>query len=229
MVVDLTYNGKTNKDAGLYLKAFPSFTFSNEKYNSNVINGRRGALITNLNSFDNLKISVTFLITGDYMAKIRTIKQWLNGTGSLYFSDDPDIYYDVLKITYGNEDRAFYDRGTFNVVFYCYPYQFHTSGNTSISISAGYISNVYDECLPTYEIPAGSGTFTINDTAFTYSEIGETFIIDVRRMIVYGKESGTSYTGKTAGDFDGIKLKSGKNMISASSTINVVPHWGYSL
>ena len=88
MIVDLTFNGKSTKEKGLYLKKFPSFSFSNKKYNSTIINGRRGALISNLNSYDNLKVSVSFLINGEYMKTIREIKQWWNGTGTLSFSDD---------------------------------------------------------------------------------------------------------------------------------------------
>lgn len=229
MIVNLTYNGVSNEDKGFYLKSFPSFAFSNENYNSTVINGRRGALITNLDSYDNLKITVDFLIFGNYMERIRVIKQWLNGTGWLSFSDDADINYDVVKITYGDEDRKYYDQGKFTVNFYCFPYEFHSSGLAPLTISAGYINNVYDEALPSYELTAGSGTLTINDTALTYSEINETFIVDVRKCIVYGKETRTVYTGKTSGDFKGLILKNGKNVVSSSSEVIITPYWGYSL
>lgn len=229
MVIDLTYNGQTNREKGLYLKKFPSFSYSNEKYNSTVINGRRGALITNLNSYDNIKVTVSFLINGDYMKKIREIKQWLSGKGRLSFSDDGDIYYEVQKITYGNENRTYYDRGTFEVVFSCFPFEFSKDGATAFEWSAGYITNNYDYSFPVYEIAGGTGFITVDGQTFSFSNINETFIIDTRRSMVYGKESGKSLLNKTSGDLSCLNFKKGRQSLTCTPQAKITPNWGYCL
>lgn len=229
MIVDLTFNGKSTKEKGLYLKKFPSFSFSNEKYNSTIINGRRGALISNLNSYDNLKVSVSFLINGEYMKTIREIKQWLNGTGTLSFSDDSGIFYDVLKITYGTEDRKYYDRGTFEVTFICFPFEFVKGGETPFEWTAGYIENKYDTSFPIYELQSGTGFIDVDGVNFSFTNIPEDFVIDTRRKLVYGKNTKTSYLNKTQGDLDALILKKGRQSFSASPKMTVKPYWGYSL
>lgn len=230
MRVDIEYNGKTNIDVGVLLKEFPIITHFNEKYNSTTINGRRGELITNLKSYGNLKISCNFFIDGEYRKTVRKIKRWLSGKGKLVLSDDLDVFYDVVKITYGTETRDYYDRGEFKVTFYCYPYEFEKSGETEIEIDgSGNIVNEFDTCFPLYLVTGGTGTLTVNNHEFEF-ETNENFYIDIRRKLIYAQYGGNNLCGSTTGDLNLLLLDKGNNSITCSTgKVIVKPFWGYEL
>lgn len=234
----ITFKGTASNTYPLTITTPPQVTHPEIKGETYSIPGRDGELISNDTYKGNAEIRVSFAMLAtdtvntatSYAQKLRSIREWLSGTGKLIIGDSTDSYYEVLKTTIVTDNRIILRYGIIEVAFTVYPYEFLNTGDTGITSFP--ITNNADIARPLYKITGtGSGTLTVNDKTMTYTVDGNLYI-DTRRLIAYKLDNGSKLnrSDKISGNYDDLLLKVGSNSISATvGTLEVTPRWGYAL
>lgn len=224
----IEYNGKSNDDFGVFLYDFPVLTLGEKNYDTYAVSGRRGELVGETNYISNASLSITFSVISDrFCANVREIMNWLTGAGKLKTSDDPDCYYSVLKVNYGDIDREIRKYGRFTVNFVIDPYLYRDDGDYEY---ADITYNLYAECKPIYKITGeGMCTLTVNGKTMT-ANVGQNLTIDTDRMIAY-RQDGTLQNTAVTGDYEKLWLPRGSCVISITTgfLLKIIPKWGYCL
>jgi len=234
----ITFKGIESNTYPLTITAPPQVTHSEIKGEIYTIPGRDGELISNDTYKGNAEIRVSFAMvakdevnTSDsYAQKLRSVKQWLTGSGKLIISDSTDSYYEVLKTTIVTDNRVILRYGIIEVAFTVYPYEFLNTGETAITSFP--ITNNAGTSRPLYKITGtGTGTLTVNGKTMGYT-VDDNLYIDTRRLIAYKIDNGAKVnrSDKISGNYVDLVLKPGSNSISATvGTLEVTPRWGYAL
>lgn len=222
------YDGKTNEDFFAILYDFPQLSLGQKKYDTHQIPGRYGDLVGQTVSVGNASLTAVFSILSDtFIQNILELKKWLSGTGKLKLSDNPNRYYNVLKIDYGDIERDIRKYGRFTVTFTVDPYLYRDDGDFEYD-SIRY--NPYDQCAPIYQITGeGKCTLMVNGKTMT-AEVGQNLTIDTRLMISYRKDGSMQNTSVT-GDYEDLWLSSGESDINITEgfDLKIIPKWGYRL
>lgn len=234
----ITFKGTASNTYPLTITTPPQVTHPEIKGETYSIPGRDGELISNDTYKGNAEIRVSFAMLAtdtvntatSYAQKLRSIREWLSGTGKLIIGDSIDSYYEVLKTTIVTDNRIILRYGIIEVAFTVYPYEFLDTGDTAVTSFP--ITNNAGISRPLYKISGtGSGTLTVNGKSMTYTVDGNLYI-DTRRLIAYKLDNGSKLnrSDKINGIYDELLLNSGSNSISASvGTLEVTPRWGYAL
>lgn len=229
---NIKYNNVQPSAFNAWLATIPVITPSTISRTRQTVPKMDGELLVDDDSFMDAYIEFTIhLKRDDLQAKMRQIRKWLSGTGTLVISDANDAYYEVKEVThtaYLKKDEKY---GRVSVKMEVYPYEFLNSGNDWIT-SYSSISNTADICKPIYEITGNnaSGTLTVNNHAMTFSGITGTLVIDTRTRTAYVTYNGsrTQADSKINGDYEGLLLKSGSNTVSCTAgTLRIKPRWGF--
>ncbi len=227
--MDISFNGKTGKELGVFLYDFPVISLSNESYTSTSVAGKKGSAISKSGAIDNIIISCTFsIINKCFMPNIRELRKWLTGSGQLTISETSDCYYDVFIVEKKEFERELKSYGRFTVDFICFPYEFDFSGQQVAKVENGKLVNAFDESMPVYKINGqGVCTLTVNGKVMT-ANVNQNLIIDTRRMIAY-TEDGISMNTSITGKYSDLYVTSGENNISITKgfELEVIPHWGW--
>lgn len=158
-------------------------------------------------------------------AKIREIRSWLNGTGTLFFSDSQDSFWKVKNTTVKEFTRTLRKYGFFQVVFTCEPFEYLKTGLEELEAKEVLI-NLYATAKPIYKI-TGNGicTLTVNEKIMT-ATVGQNLTIDTGRMLAY-RVDGTMMNTSVAGDYEDLYLLPGENTIRVTTgfDLKIVPNW----
>lgn len=223
----IIYNGKSCEDYGCFMNDYPEFAGAGKVYNTYSVPGRDGQLVEKADYLENLTVGCTFsIISSQFMNMVRYIRQWLSGSGKLIISDNPDIFYKVLKVEHGDISREIRKFGTFTVTFICTPFEFLQSGQ--VPTAGTYFFNYQDAAKPIYTITGeGLCTLSVNGYGFT-ANIGQEAVINSELMISY-KNDGQTINTDVSGDYERLWLPHGNNEISVSEgfTLTIIPQWGY--
>ena len=229
---NIKYNNVQPSAFNAWLATIPVITPSTISRTRQTVPKMDGELLVDDDSFMDAYIEFTIhLKRDDLQAKMRQIRKWLSGTGTLVISDANDAYYEVKEVVhtaYLKKDEKY---GRVSVKMEVYPYEFLNSGNDWIT-SYATINNTADTCKPIYEITGNnaSGTLTVNNHAMTFSGITGTLVIDTRTRTAYVTYNGsrTQADSKINGDYEGLLLKSGSNTVSCTAgTLRIKPRWGF--
>lgn len=196
------------------------------------IDGRDGDIVTPLgySAYDKvIKIGLT------YEYDIDEIIEFFNTSGKVVFSNEPDKYY--LYAIYNQVDFERLIRfKTAEVTFHVQPFKFsdteneqtfNISGSSEISIRNN--GNYYSR--PTISI-TGSGDINLYINGYQILSIAlgstpRTIIIDSTEMNAYSIDK-TLLNRLVSGDYDNIRLKVGKNIITFDGSISKVVINNYS-
>lgn len=234
----ITFKGTASNTYPLTITTPPQVTHPEIKGETYTIPGRDGELISNETYKGNAEIRVSFAMLAtdtvntatSYAQKLRSVREWLSGTGKLIIGDSTDSYYEVLKTTIVTDNRIILRYGIIEVAFTVYPYEFLNTGDTAITSFP--ISNNAGASKPLYKITGtGTGTLTVNGKTMGYT-VDDNLYIDTRRLIAYKVDNGAKVnrSDKISGNYDDLVLKPGSNSISATvGTLEVTPRWGYVL
>lgn len=229
---DVSFNGATGKDNGVILKDYPTFSGAGQNYTTYAVYGGLGELVGEDEYQSNLEISCVFsILSRNFMPDVRRIRRWLSGSGRLVLSDSRDVFYKVMKINYGDISRELRNYGTFSSTFVCSPYEYHISGQKTITVTANnIIQNRYSKSRPIYTL-SGSGqcTLTVNGKEMQVTVGSAGVIIDTEKMLAYN--SAEMLNTAISGDYEDLYLLPGDNSIAVSSgfSAEVTPNWGYRL
>lgn len=225
----MKFNEHVNGDFGVLMYDYETYSGGQKRRESTAVAGRRGELVSKPTSSGNVTIDVTFSVFGHVKTNIDALKRWLKGTGKLSFSDQPDFFYKVYAIDWGDIERELRKYGRFTASFACEPYKFKNDGQNEYAPE--YLSlNPYDTAHPIYQITGdGMCTLTVNGNEMT-ANIGQNLTIDTDRMIAY-RNDGTLMNTAVTGDYEDLYLLPGQNSIEISDgfTMTVIPQWGYEI
>lgn len=224
----MQYNDKVSSDFGVILYDSAKFSGGEKHYESSSIAGKNGEIVSKDTYQSNLTIQCFLtVLNGNIMQKIRQLKRWLSGTGKLKFSDTPDVFYKVLKISYDEIERELKQYGNFTVSFLCVPYEFREDGQNEYSQIT---QNPYALARPIYKITGeGMCMLTVNGNEMT-ANVGQNLTIDTDLMIAY-RQDGTMQNTAVTGDYEDMYLLPGDNVISITSgfDLKIIPNWGYEI
>ncbi len=225
---DLEYNGSTAKSYGVFLYDYPEFSGAEKNYNVSSVAGRLGEIAGIDDYRTNQQISCTLSILNEgFMQNVRELKRWLSGNGKLSFSENPEIFYKVQKIEYGDIARELKNYGQFTVVFQCIPYEFLKSGQIETDKN-GAKQNAYSMSRPIFKIVGeGMCTLTVNGKTMK-ANVGQNLTIDTELMLAY-REDGELQNTAVSGNYEDLYLLSGTNSISITNgfQLKIIPQWGY--
>jgi phage-related protein len=229
-VVYFVINEAINSRTALGLRTTePPATPSTERIVQRIeVDGREGAL-TILKGWKDCDISFkTALLGADIRAKYRTAQAQIQSAKTVYFSNDPAVYYKVKTVTVGLLAMLTPRLGEFSVKFTCAPFKYQRGVAVVSMTASGTLANpgtVYS--LPKITVyGTGTRTLTINGKAITLNLLSAHLILD--------SELKTCYFGNTAqnnlmtGDFPVLEV--GNNTITLGTGITKVeiePRWRF--
>ncbi len=227
----ILYNNRRNSELGVSIVKRPNIPTSNKRYEEVEIEGRDGKLYRDLNSKEDINISIEFNFSSkdpnEFHTKVRKIKRWLKSDidNKLVFSDDIYFYYKVKKVEIDDIERSLKRKGKFTVVFTCEAYQYLLEGANLQEIKAE-IYNDYDIAKPVYHI-YGNGTFEfiVNDNSMLV-DVDGMMIIDTDLRLAYN-EFGVNKNTSVSGDYEDLYLIEGNNTfeIPTGYIVDIIPNW----
>lgn len=224
----IQYNGSTSADHGAILYDYAKFSGAQKHYNTIAVSGMLGELVSTDDYTSNATINCTFgILNKNFMETVRDIRRWLRGTGELIISDNPDVYYRVWKINYGDINRELRKYGQFSVDFLCTPYEYALDGKQEYD-SLSY--NSYDECKPVYIINGtGKCTLTVNGKTMEV-QVDQEITIDTNKMLAY-RDPLILQNTLVSGNYEDLWISSGDVSINVSDgfTIKIIPNWGWKM
>jgi len=217
-----TFKGINSKDY-LIVNKLPPIVKPKADIDVYEIEGRNGFLTHNKGTYRGYAKPVECSLKG--LDDIDIITSWLDGTGDVVFSNEPDKTYKatiINQIDIGKISRLFH---SFIVIFEVQPFK-HIQSDTITLTSPGAINNPGTHpSLPKIKI-TGSGdvNLTINDKTIELTAIGPNITVDSELMDCY--RNSTLLNDKMAGEFP--MLKVGENSISWTgnvSKVEITPNW----
>lgn len=222
------FNGETAQSHHIYVENRPNIPTGKEKIEYIKIAGKDAPVALRKGNYENVEIYVDCGWKVDkklWNEKIREVRRWLRGAGSLAFSDSTETFWKVNEVIIEEFVRKIKKYGKFRVKFVCEPHEYIKEGLQEMEIQdTSY--NHCDICHPIYKI-TGNGTciLTVNGKAMK-ATVGQNLTIDTERMIAYRRD-GTMMNTSVSGDYEELYLQPGENDIKITSGFNlkVIPNW----
>lgn len=221
-------NGKSSRQVqGLLITELPPIRKPQQRTQAETVDGRDGDIITELGfaAYDKtLEIALT------YNYDIDDIIEFFNSSGRVIFSNEPEKYYRYAIYKEIDFERLLRFKKA-KVVFHVQPFKFSDSEtvktynyleqNGDIIIRNN--GNIYSR--PTITI-TGSGeiALTINGSLILSMELNtnQTIVIDAENMNATSADGLTLLNRKVSGDYDKIRLKSGRNTITLTGSVSEI-------
>lgn len=230
MEVYFIFKGKNSKDMGVLISAMPDIVKPQRRESEIVIPGRNGTLTIDDGAFESYTLTVECSTRGT--DKLSQIAAWLDGSGDLILSTEPDKIYRARISNAISISDVIYLYNSFLVQFKVFPFKYSVNAVRShaddLTIAAPTsIKNkgtVYSQ--PTITIyGTGDVNLTINDTNYGFLGVDEFITVDSEMMEVY--KGNTNCNNKfSAMDFP--KFEVGMNAMSWTGNVTKVeiePKW----
>lgn len=220
------YKNISSKDMGILVNEPPLITKINRDINKIVIPGRDGFLTEDLETYAGTVKSCECTLLD--IADVDKVLAWLDGSGEVIFSNQPDRKYQASimnQIPFNRIMRQWYK---FIVIFECQPFGLAIDSQPITLISGGSIYNggTY-KSKPVIKVN-GSGTInlSINGKTIKLTNVSSYVTIDSVLMDCY-RDTALKNSDMT-GDFP--ELEVGNNTISWSGSVTsivITPNWRY--
>lgn len=224
MVDYFIFNDKDSRTIpGLVINELPPITKSGIRYETTEIEGRDGDIIDKKGYLPyDKKIEIT--LTTDY--DINLLINWLNGSGKLILSNEPDKYYNAEIIEQIDFERLIIFK-TATIIFHIQPYKYLVKENVaSMEITEETSFKVNNQGLldskPIIKLYGqGKIEITINDlVAFNINIDEEYVVIDAMREDAY--KDGILKNRQMSGDFENVRLSVGENIIKWTGNLTKI-------
>lgn len=227
---DVLVDGISTKRMGFLVVQRPNISAPLKNTNEYDIPGRNGKLYEQMDTYDDVEISISF----NYMSNkdmwhhmFRQAKKIFMNAEEIVFSDDNDYYHIVKKVVIGTNERNSLRIGRFDVTFTVDPYYYLKSGKIKMRMNnSETLFNQYDKTAPVYYIK-GEGICTLNVNGHECTcNVGQNMTIDTFLKIAY-RDDGTLMNAQIDGDYDELTLVEGDNEISITSgfELEIKPNW----
>lgn len=231
------FNGERDKNVGVETVKRHNLPSTNPIFETQAIKGKEGSL-TKFTGFNDLQIEVqyNFYTLNNINEVWRNIKRWLLNIkdNKLFFSDDPEVFYKVKRVSLPTSIERSKHIGKFNAIFICEPFSYMEDGELEINLDIGdnFLFNQYGYFSKPIFIITGSGlvTLKINDKDIVKATVIDDLIIDTERELSYKETikniSNTSISGK----YKNLYLDVGDNVINIKADktiqkIEIIPNW----
>lgn len=217
--------------AGIYVDASLAFNKPAKDTETFRIPGRNGALVIDHGTWDN--VIITFPC---YAKSIATFESIINQLGALSGYQKIECTNDVTHFRMGvpiipqaPTVKRINTTAWFNLSFNCKPQRFLTSGESvTTKTASGSITNPTSYASKPLLRITGTGTFTINGTAITIANHGQSYVdIDCEMQdCFYGSTNLNQYVAFTSHEFP--TLSPGSNSFTFGTGITqvkITPRW----
>ncbi|NEZ97911.1 phage tail protein, partial [Clostridium botulinum] len=180
MEVGFIWKGIHSNEKGLKIISLPNITTPEKREEKIIIPGRDGYLTQSDGSYEGEVKPVEFDIKHDNFDEIKT---WLNGSGEVIFSNEPDRYYKAKIINKLDLARVLEKFHSGIIQFDCQPFGYLQEESLQI-ITPTTIYNQTNKDSEPYIRVYGSGTITlnINDKVIKFTNVENYIEIDSELM-----------------------------------------------
>ncbi|RXI55287.1 phage tail protein [Clostridium tetani] len=223
METGFVWRGIHSNEKGLKIISLPNITTPEKREEKIIIPGRDGYLTQSDESYEGEVKPVEFDIKHDNFEDIKT---WLNGSGEVIFSNEPDRYYKARIINKLDLARVLEKFHSGIIQFDCQPFKYLqdelitiTKNNSTIYNYGTYESEPYLKVFTTGDI-----TLSINNEVIKFTNVENYIELDSEMMECYKEHQNCN--NKMYGEFP--ILKTGENKISWTgnvSKIEIKPRW----
>lgn len=241
MIRDITYNGKSLTDFGVFADFSEALNTSAYVVDSWTIPGRSGDLLSPENRYENKKRPFRCFIRKDFQTNFDNLIDFLTSTKGTYqrleIAAEPDVY--MMAAFYNAvspEMHPFLRSGTFDLVFDCMPQRFLKIGEQSIPVAAGSSVTLANPTrkparplLSVSEMTSG-GSIEIGDQTITVAaNSANTMLIDTDLMRAYMVTAGGvvhSLDAFVTMPDNYVEIPAGQSVITATGvSVSVTPRW----
>lgn len=221
------FKGKSSKDFGILIASVPQRIRPSRRAEEIEIPGRNGILTQDEGAYDAYTISMECSTRGgDRLDEIAT---WLDGTGDLILSTEPDKVYQASIYNKISISDVIYLYNRFLLQFRVQPFKYSVNAiSDTLDLTAPTTirnsGTVYSEPLITV-YGSGDITLTINGADFPLYGVNESITIDSEMMEVF---KGNANQNSKYGGAEFPEFEVGKNEISWTgnvSKIKLQPRW----
>ncbi|NFD31041.1 phage tail protein [Clostridium botulinum] len=222
MEVGFIWKGIHSNEKGLKIISLPNITTPEKREEKIIIPGRDGYLTQSDGGYEGEVKPVEFDIKHDNFDEIKT---WLNGSGEVIFSNEPDRYYKARIINKLDLARVLEKFHSGIIQFDCQPFGYLQKEVMQI-ITPTTIYNQTNKDSEPYIKVYGSGTITlnINDEVIKLKNINNYIELDSEIMECY--KNNEALNNHMYGEFPIFQV--GENKISWTgnvSKIEITPRW----
>lgn len=217
------WRGIHSNEKGLKIISLPNITTPEKREEKIIIPGRDGYLTQSDESYEGEVKPVEFDIKHDNFDDIKT---WLNGSGEVIFSNEPDRYYKARIINKLDLARVLEKFHSGIIQFDCQPFGYGLNNDLIIIDKPISIYNEGTYKSQPYLKIFGFGyiTLNINDEVIKLKNIEDYVELDSEIMECYKEHQNCN--NKMIGEFPILKV--GKNNISWIGNVNkieITPRW----
>lgn len=209
------WNGIDSRSKNIGLKTLPPRTKPAERIELISVPGRSGFLTQKENAFDSMTLSVECWLKKD--SNVYDVINWLQGAGTLIFSDDLTKQYEAVIVNAIPFDKVLKFWKSFVIQFEVQPFNKGVS-KQSVTITSPTLNttktvngNVETEPIITLN---GTGNFniTVNAKTFILTNVSGAIVVDSSLFNCTEANGTVNANGKLSGDFP--VLVPGNNTIS---------------
>ena len=230
---------------GILMTEMPQRTVAARDSTRKKVAGRSGRIRTSDGSYDDITIQLKFDARDE--TKLRQIDALLTGSGTLRFSDEPELVYNAVIETSPSRQsiRPRFGGQTYSVKFVCAPFRtlYTAASNIEKTVSGQTIQNPGTApSLPRVKI-AGSGSFSLTIGAQTMffegvsgggiivdSEVGDVFTYD-GALLANEKAAGELFAiqpgTNTVSWIEGGTDDQGQSVAGSVTKVTITPRWRY--
>ena len=222
------FNGINSEDMGIIVKEMPSIPRAERNAQRVTIPGRDGHLTISDDSYYSVDLPIVCVI--ENADKIELISDWLNGSGDLILSLEPDKRYKAEVFSpfgYGRLSKLYRE---FEAVFTAQPFRYEVEPETISLTASGVLNNPGTRLsLPVMDV-YGEGTLTIEDSENEYelaiTATSEEDYVTINSEIEECYYGSTSRNSNVSGTFP--KLQPGAITVTLGTGItrvDITGHW----
>lgn len=225
MEIGFVWKGIHSNEKGLKIISLPNITTPEKREEKIIIPGRDGYLTQSDESYEGEVKPVEFDIKHDNFDDIKT---WLNGSGEVIFSNEPDRYYKARIINKLDLARVLEKFHGGIIQFDCQPFGYDLNNNLIIIDKPISIYNEGTHESQPYMKIHGSGNISlnINDEVIKLKNVNNFIELDSEIQECFRGD--LNCNNDMQGEFPIFKV--GENKISWTgnvSKIEVTPNWRY--
>jgi phage-related protein len=225
-VLDNAVNSRS--DLGLRITEPPTVPAAKRIVESISVDGREGTL-TILKGWEDCDISFKCALLGaDIRNRYRAVTAQIRNAETVYFSNDPSVYYKVKIATVGALEMKLSQLGEFAIMFNCAPFKYLRNVAMITRTTSGTVANpgtVYS--LPRLKV-YGTGTrnLTINGKLITLNLLASPLVIDSDLKECYYGD--VVQNNRMTGDFPVFNVGSNAVTLGTGITkVEIEPRWRY--